>query len=174
MTRTAVVVTRNEAVFADLRQTLRSMGMGRILHLPPEELLAAPLDVFWVVDGNTPGAMALIRQLLAAGRRNGVAVSSAYAAGFNSFCQRAGVRALLLHRDVEPAPPGPADPLSMSAREVQILALIAEGKSNTEIGQALHLSPLTIKSHLARMLRKSGAADRAHLVCLGLRGGLIV
>jgi len=172
-TRTAAVVTRNEAVFRDLQRTLKTLGMGRVLHLAPNRLLGAPWETFWVIDGNTPGAMVLIQQLLADGRRDGVAVSTASASAFNSFCQRSGVRALLLHRDVEPAPVA-AGPLDLTAREIQILALIAEGKSNSEIGQELHLSPLTIKSHLARMLRKSGAADRAHLVCLGLRSGLIV
>ena len=64
--------------------------------------------------------------------------------------------------------------MDLTAREVQILALVAEGKSNAQIGTELHLSPLTIKSHLARMLRKGNASDRAHLVSLGLRSGLIV
>lgn len=172
-TRTAAVVTRSEAVFIDLRATLLRMGMSRILHLSPAKLLDSPPGTFWVVDGNAPGATSLITTLLGQGRREGVAVSTVYASAFNNFCCRTGVRALLLHRDVEPPPPAREQP-SFTAREIQILSLVAEGKSNIEIGAELFLSPLTIKSHVARMLRKSNAVDRAHLVVLALRDGQIV
>jgi DNA-binding CsgD family transcriptional regulator len=62
----------------------------------------------------------------------------------------------------------------LSAREVQVLALAAEGLSNPEIAERLGLSALTVKSHLSRMTRRLGARDRAHLVLLALRAGVIV
>ena len=61
----------------------------------------------------------------------------------------------------------------LSAREVQVLALAADGLSNPEIARELGLSALTVKSHLARMTRRLGARDRAHLVLLALRAGVI-
>lgn len=68
---------------------------------------------------------------------------------------------------------GRAGASPLSAREAQVLQLIAAGHSNQEAGQLLGLSPLTIKSHLARIGRKLGTGDRAELVALGMRQGLI-
>jgi DNA-binding NarL/FixJ family response regulator len=62
---------------------------------------------------------------------------------------------------------------TLSAREVQVLALAADGLSNPEIARELGLSALTVKSHLGRMTRRLGARDRAHLVLLALRAGVI-
>jgi DNA-binding NarL/FixJ family response regulator len=62
---------------------------------------------------------------------------------------------------------------TLSAREIQVLALAADGLSNPEIARELGLSALTVKSHLARMTRRLGARDRAHLVLLALRAGVI-
>lgn len=60
---------------------------------------------------------------------------------------------------------------SLSDREMQLLTLIADGLSNIDIGDRLNLSPLTIKSHLARMGRKLGTGDRAGMVGVGFRQG---
>jgi len=71
--------------------------------------------------------------------------------------------------------PGPGEGLSceLSAREVEVLRLVAEGRSNKEIGDELSLSALTVKSHLARIARKLGTGDRAEMVALTMRTGLI-
>jgi DNA-binding NarL/FixJ family response regulator len=61
----------------------------------------------------------------------------------------------------------------LSAREIQVLDLVAAGRSNKEVGETLHLSALTVKSHLARIGRKLGTGDRAEMVALALRGGAI-
>jgi DNA-binding NarL/FixJ family response regulator len=47
-----------------------------------------------------------------------------------------------------------------SLRERSIAALVAEGRTNREIAEALVLSPETVKSHVSRILRKLGAANR--------------
>lgn len=62
---------------------------------------------------------------------------------------------------------------NLSTREVEVLHLIAGGQTNKEIGKALHLSALTIKSHLNRIGRKLGTGDRARMVTLALRAGAI-
>ena len=54
-----------------------------------------------------------------------------------------------------------------------MLQLVADGQSNKEIGAALGLSALTVKSHLARIARKLGTGDRAEMVMVSLRAGLI-
>ncbi len=61
----------------------------------------------------------------------------------------------------------------LSARETEVLGLVAEGRSNGEIGVDLHLSALTVKSHLARIGRKLGTGDRAEMVAVALRAGAI-
>ena len=61
----------------------------------------------------------------------------------------------------------------LSARERDILRLVADGHTNKEIGEKVNLSALTVKSHLARIARKLGTGDRAHMVALGMRSGVI-
>ncbi len=72
---------------------------------------------------------------------------------------------------IVPDPQSPARKLS--AREVQIVRLVAEGCSNKEIARQLSLSSLTVKNHLARIGRKFGVGDRAHIVAIACRGGVI-
>ncbi len=64
-------------------------------------------------------------------------------------------------------------PRELSAREVEVLQLVADGQSNKEIGEALNLSALTVKSHLSRIGRKLGTGDRAQMVALAMRAGVI-
>jgi DNA-binding NarL/FixJ family response regulator len=61
----------------------------------------------------------------------------------------------------------------LSGREVEVLGLVADGRSNKEIGERLGLSALTVKSHLARIARKLGTGDRAEMVALSMRAGVI-
>ncbi len=66
--------------------------------------------------------------------------------------------------------PGLAD---LSPRELQVLQAVADGNTNNEIGQLLGLSSLTVKSHLARIGRKAGTGDRAEMVALAMRAGMV-
>ncbi|MET0864173.1 MAG: LuxR C-terminal-related transcriptional regulator [Nakamurella sp.] len=61
----------------------------------------------------------------------------------------------------------------LTEREIEVLAGVAEGRSNQWIGEQLSLSALTIKSHLARISRKLGTGDRAHMVAIAMRAGVI-
>jgi DNA-binding CsgD family transcriptional regulator len=61
----------------------------------------------------------------------------------------------------------------LSPRERDILRLVADGHTNKEIGEKVDLSAVTVKSHLARSARKLGTGDRAHMVALGIRSGVI-
>jgi len=61
----------------------------------------------------------------------------------------------------------------LSSREIEVLRLVADGRSNKEIGDQLGLSALTVKSHLARIARKLGTGDRAEMVALAMRAGII-
>jgi DNA-binding NarL/FixJ family response regulator len=60
--------------------------------------------------------------------------------------------------------PEPRSLAGLAEREREILGLIAQGLSNTEITQRLYLSMGTVKTHIGRLLAKLGARDRAQLV----------
>ena len=60
-----------------------------------------------------------------------------------------------------------------TARETEVLQLIAEGLVNREIGKALFLSEETVKSHVRHLLAKLQARSRAHAVAVGFRRGII-
>jgi DNA-binding CsgD family transcriptional regulator len=67
----------------------------------------------------------------------------------------------------------PARTEGLSQRKIEVLLLVADGRSNSEVGEALGLSGLTVKSHLARIARKFGTGDRAEMVMIALRAGVI-
>ncbi len=61
----------------------------------------------------------------------------------------------------------------LTAREVEVLRLVSDGQSNKQAGVRLGLSALTVKSHLARIARKLGTGDRAEMVAMAMRAGVI-
>lgn len=69
--------------------------------------------------------------------------------------------------------PTPDSTGELSGREIEVLRLVSDGHSNKEVGQLLGLSALTVKSHLARISRKLGTGDRAEMVALAMRAGVI-
>jgi DNA-binding NarL/FixJ family response regulator len=72
-----------------------------------------------------------------------------------------------LHAAMLPKPtPVPALPVEdiLTSRELEILARMAEGKTNQEIAEGLVIAESTVKSHVKNILRKLGAANRAQAV----------
>ena len=72
-------------------------------------------------------------------------------------------------QDAEPAPPFPA---GLTAREAEVLSLIAQGLSNSEIASQLVLSETTVKSHINHLFAKTGVRDRAQAVTYAYQHGL--
>ncbi|HZB02806.1 MAG TPA: LuxR C-terminal-related transcriptional regulator [Actinomycetota bacterium] len=68
-------------------------------------------------------------------------------------------------------PPGP--PTTLTPRMREVLALMAEGKTNREIAYDLGLSPFTVKNYIERIFERLGAMDRVQAVSKGLRQGII-
>jgi len=62
---------------------------------------------------------------------------------------------------------------ALTEREIDVLRLIATGNSNKLIADQLSIGEATVKSHVANILSKLGANDRAHAVTIGLRRGII-
>ena len=65
-------------------------------------------------------------------------------------------------------------PEELTAREIELLTLIAGGSTNAEIAERLVISPLTVKSHVSRILTKMSARDRTQLVVMAYESGLVV
>ena len=62
---------------------------------------------------------------------------------------------------------------ALSSREIGVLRLVAAGNSNKLIADQLSIGEATVKSHVANILSKLGANDRAHAVTIGLKRGMI-
>jgi DNA-binding NarL/FixJ family response regulator len=69
-------------------------------------------------------------------------------------------------RNPEPQPP-------LSAREVEVLRLVAKGGTNADIGRALHISEATVKTHLLRVFGKLGVSDRTAAVTTAMSRNLL-
>jgi DNA-binding NarL/FixJ family response regulator len=82
----------------------------------------------------------------------------------------------LIEQFVDPRPE-PAPPLrstdGITDRECEVLTLVGQGRSNSEIATRLHISPATAKAHVARLFTKLDARDRVHLVIIAYERGLV-
>ena len=88
---------------------------------------------------------------------------------------RTGAAAFILARP-DASPPGPADdvgPETLTTRELQVLALLAEGLPNKAIAERLDISDQTVKFHVAAILAKLGARNRTDAVRRAMRRGLV-
>lgn len=86
-----------------------------------------------------------------------------------------GVQRRLLERvsAVSAVPEREAVPDGLTARETEVLSLVAEGLSNHEIARRLHIGPATVKTHINNIFAKSGVRDRAQAVRYAYQHGLI-
>ncbi|HEV8648947.1 MAG TPA: response regulator transcription factor [Actinomycetes bacterium] len=62
---------------------------------------------------------------------------------------------------------------SLSAREIEVLQMIAYGSTNREVADALRISPQTVKTYLERIFTKLGVSDRTRAVAVALKHGIV-
>ncbi len=62
---------------------------------------------------------------------------------------------------------------AFTAREREVLRLLAEGLSTKSVAARLSVSPYTVRNHVQHLMEKSGSHTRAELVSLGFRAGLL-
>lgn len=82
-------------------------------------------------------------------------------------------RVLRLFGDLQHAAPRGTGKLPLSEREMEVLAGMAGGKSNKEIGRDLLISDQTVKNHISSVLRKLAVSDRTEAVVFAVRRGWI-
>ncbi|GET39271.1 response regulator [Microseira wollei] len=71
-------------------------------------------------------------------------------------------------------PPAPSDNIGqLSQRELEVLKLMVEGKSNPEIAAALYLSTNTVKTHVRGIMNKLSVDDRVQAAVVALRNGIV-
>ncbi len=80
----------------------------------------------------------------------------------------------LISRFVDAQPTAkPYLPADLTSRETEVLTLMAQGLSNSEIAARLFVGDATIKTHVARVLAKLGVRDRVQAVVIAYRSGLV-
>jgi DNA-binding CsgD family transcriptional regulator len=113
-----------------------------------------------VAAGDRTEAKESLREAIEAAKQLGAGLITTRAA---AYADRAG---LVLADATASRPP---DSLELTAREVQVLELIAQGLSNRQIGEKLFISAKTASVHVSAILRKLGAASRTEAVFLASR-----
>jgi DNA-binding NarL/FixJ family response regulator len=138
--------------------------------VPALVLLVDDASADWMADVLATGVFAVLPRDVSADELH-AAVQSA-GAGLLTISRdhyaalvggRRGVRASLV-RGAE----------SLTRRESEVLAMLADGLANKEIAARLHISSHTVKTHVTSLFAKLGADSRAEAVAMGVRQGLIL
>lgn len=179
---TALVAVQHPAAREAAVRLLRALGASDVLAagtVVEARRAGVPRNAgVCVVEASLPdgSGVGLVRDLRASGWRHVVVVSTSDDPYLVRAAVKAGVRCYLSASPRPGRTTGPSVPASvqgLSQREVEVLQLVADGRSNRDVGEALGLSGLTVKSHLARIARKLGTGDRAEMVVIALRAGVI-
>jgi DNA-binding NarL/FixJ family response regulator len=143
----------------------------RALDSPPAVVVLTTFDLDeHVYDALEAGACGfLLKDVPAAQLSQAIRV----AASGEAMLAPSVTRRLIERFTARPAAPTAALPGDLTARETEVLRLLAEGMSNTEIAERLFVGDATVKTHVARVLAKCGVRDRVQAVVLAYRSGLV-
>lgn len=149
-----------------------------------------------VLDLNLPGhnGIQVTRELKSLKIRIGVVIltvhddsgtlAAALKAGADAFCPKGDDPAIVVEairraavgqKSLPPsgtASPRPERPSSLTIREAEILAMIAQGLSNRQIGERLFISEKTVRNHLSHIFEKIGVQDRTQAALYSIQSGL--
>jgi DNA-binding NarL/FixJ family response regulator len=84
------------------------------------------------------------------------------------------IASMLLQRIRKQAPSGGAPAHELSARELQVLSLLTAGKENSEIGEALFISPRTARNHVSNILTKLQVENRVQAAVRAVHDGILL
>ena len=127
------------------------------------EVVSTDADMRRREDALREARQALGPDRAAAAGQRGAAMSLATAAEY----------ALLLTAPESLQPAAPAGPGKLSARERELVTLVAQGRTDAQIATQLYISIRTVRSHLDRIRDKTGCRRRADLTRLALSAGLV-
>lgn len=168
---------------------LRSVGIGKVFEAagPADAVvrgrLATDHGVCVVEAAPQDGAiLQVIRELRRQGWHRLVLVSPRSDDNTVRLALAAKIRSFIVSRDhasgqhpesARHRAPRTGSHPDLSEREIQVVQFVANGHTNREIGDELNLSALTVKSHLSRIGRKLGTGDRAQMVAICMRAGIV-
>lgn len=102
---------------------------------------------------------------------NGDGFATAWNTG-QGMSQEEAVRYALTLDEVETGTPADAPAAGLTRRELDVLRLLAEGRSNQEIAAELFISPHTVTSHVAGIMNKLGVESRTAAATWAVRHGI--
>lgn len=153
---------------------------GQAIKVQADELMAAGFRELLVHGVSRPQRPAELEGffILASPEQRSTAQQRIYLDLLMPHLYRCWLRVQAVEREMKEAPPSPRPSVGnaralISERECQILVCVREGMSNQQIGEALSISPLTVKNHVQKILRKLGAANRAQAVASAISLNLL-
>jgi DNA-binding NarL/FixJ family response regulator len=145
------------------------------VELAPNVAVLVLTDASGVMEALQAGASAVLSEcadgdILCAAIRAGAQGLTTLSAEFRDHLVGASSPRSALESDAEDEPP----PIELTARELQVLRLLAEGASNKSIARRLGITPHTAKFHVASIVAKLGAMGRTDAVAKAMRLGLVM
>ena len=169
-----VLRARPDVVLMDIRMPAID-GIQATRHIvdtaaaPPKVLVLTTFENDdYVYDALRAGAAGF---LLKRARPDEITAAVRLVAGGESLLFPTAIRRLAAVRATGPSSPGPG--AGLTAREADVLRLMARGLSNTEIAAELVVSPETVKTHVGNVLAKLGARDRTQAVITAYESGFV-
>jgi DNA-binding NarL/FixJ family response regulator len=158
---TEVLVVTTFDIDDDIFAALEAGAAGFLLKGAEEHILLAAIRSVAAGEGTLD--QQLTRRVLREFSLRGVGASSGRSASLGGSASPSG----------RASPRDSVQPHELTARELDVLKLLAGGLSNAEIGERLFIESTTVKYHLAGLLQKINARDRLQAVLWGIRAGHI-
>jgi DNA-binding NarL/FixJ family response regulator len=169
--------TRPDVVLMDLKMpVMNGVQTTQRLHRAHPGVhvlvLTTYADVEWVLDAVRAGAAGY---LLKDTRRDELLAAIKGTAEGRSYLDPAIAGKVMQQAAVGPPPARPAEtwPEALTERELDVLRLLAQGYSNPEIAQRLHLAPGTVRNYVSTIFQKLGVSDRTQAAVVALQRGLV-